>query len=141
MLFSVVDFPEPLGPIMQTSSPRPTSRVIPCRMSSLPWPAWMSRTWRSILSAAKVGLHDSLIFQNNFRRPFGKFFSVVEDENLFGEIHDDLHVVLDDQDGFAACAKIADGAQEIVEQTPINAGGGFIQKNQIWINHQNPGEL
>src|SRR5215510_8496072 len=101
----------------------------------------MSRTWRSILSAAKVGLHDSLIFQNNFRRPFGKFFAVVEDENLFGEIHDDLHVVLDDQDGFAAGAQIADGIQEIIEKTSINAGGRLIQKHEIWINHQDPGEL
>src|SRR5215468_1567120 len=101
----------------------------------------MSRTWRSILLAAKVSLHDTLVFKNGCRGSFRELFSVVEDENLFGEIHDDLHVVLDDQNGFAACAKIAEGAQEIVEQTPINAGGGFIQKNQIWINHQNPGEL
>src|SRR5262245_36291872 len=101
----------------------------------------MSRTWRSILSAAKVGLHDSLIFQNNFRCPFGELFSMVEDENLFGEIHDDLHVMLYDQDSLTAGAEIADGAQEIVEQTSINPGGRLVKKNQIRIDHQDPREL
>src|SRR5213593_1422061 len=101
----------------------------------------MSRTWRSTLSAAKVSLHDALVPENGFRCPFRNLFSVVEDENLFAEIHNDLHVVLYDQDSFAAGAEIADSAQEIVEQTSINTRGGLIQKNQIRVNHQDPGEF
>src|SRR6266404_4105479 len=92
-------------------------------------------------SAAKVSFHDPLVPENGFRRPFRELFSVVEDENLFAEIHDDLHVVLHDQDSFAAGAEIADGAQEIGEQTSINTGGGLIQKNQVLVNHQDPGKL
>src|SRR5713226_5508280 len=118
----------------------------------------MSRTWRSAVVplcpsppprgrvregalAAKVSLHDALVPENGFRRSFRNLFSVVEDENLFAEIHDDLHVVLYDQNGFAAGAEIADGAQEIVEQTSINTGGGLIQKNQVRVNHQDPDKL
>src|SRR5262245_3580014 len=66
---------------------------------------------------------------------------MVEDENLFGEIHDDLHVMLYDQDSLTASAEITDRAKEIVHETSINAGGGHFQKNQIGIDHQDPSEL
>src|SRR5207237_6612754 len=76
----------------------------------------------STVLATEIGLNDPLVGLDGARRPFRDLLAVIEHEHGFAEAHDHLHVVLDEQDGLARVAQPADGAEQIVEERPVDAG-------------------
>src|SRR5437867_1177220 len=66
---------------------------------------------------------------------------MVQHKDLLTEIHDDLHVVLDDKDRLALTSKLPYGLQEIVKESAVDTRGRFVQENQIRIDHQDTGEF
>src|SRR5207253_9217104 len=57
-------------------------------------------------------------------------------EHGLAEPHDDLHVVLDEQDGLAAVAELTDGLEEVVEEGPVHARGGLVEEDERRVPHQ-----
>src|SRR3989304_421040 len=103
-------------------------------------PAEEGETWTSALSA-KVRLDHPLVRLDDSRRPLGDLLPVVQDEDRLAEPHDDLHVVLDDQNGLALVPAARDGRQELVQERPVHAGGGLVQPEQRRTPHQHADEL
>src|SRR5207253_3256899 len=62
-------------------------------------------------------------------------------EHGLAEPHDDLHVVLDEQDGLAAVAELTDGLEEVVEEGPVHARGGLVEEDERRVPHQHAHEL
>src|SRR5262249_9766033 len=96
---SSVDLPAPFAPMMQTISPARTDNETPRRTSTSSWPAATSRSSSSApaASAAKVGLDHSRVAADRPGRPLGNLLAVVEHDHALGDVHDHVHVVLDQQ--------------------------------------------
>src|SRR6266540_6443618 len=89
----------------------------------------------------KVGFDDTLIGLDHARRALGDLLAVVEHEHRVAQAHDDLHVVLDEQDGLALIAQAAYGLEQVVQQCPVHAGRGLVEQDQRGITHEHPHEL
>jgi hypothetical protein len=69
---------------------------------------------------AEVGLDHVRVALDVRRRAFGDLAPVVEDADVVGNIHDDAHVVFDQQDGDSFVSR--EVLQQFVELAPIRAG-------------------
>src|SRR5262249_11773710 len=98
---SRVDFPAPFAPMMQTISPARTASDTPRRTSTSSYPATTSRSSSSAPSAAKVRLDHARVAADHLRWALGDLLAVVEDDHAPGDVHDHVHVVLDQQHGLA----------------------------------------
>src|SRR5207253_4780904 len=87
-------------------------------------------------SATEVRFDDALVGLDHARRPLGDLLAVVQHEDGLAEPHDDLHVVLDEQDGLAAVAELTDGLEEVVEERPVHARGGLVEEDERRVPHQ-----
>src|SRR5712691_4073113 len=92
-------------------------------------------------SSAKVGLDHTLISLDDPGRALGDLLAIVENEDRLAEPHDDLHVVLDDQDGLPLVSEAPNGREELVEERGVHAGSGLVQQDQLWVGHQHADEL
>src|SRR2546428_484757 len=92
-------------------------------------------------SATEVRFDDALVGLDHARRPLGDLLAVVQHEHGLAEPHDDLHVVLDEQDGLAAVAELTDGLEEVVEEGPVHARGGLVEEDERRVPHQHAHEL
>src|SRR5205823_7359677 len=92
-------------------------------------------------SATEVRFNDALVGLDHARRPLGDLLAVVQHEHGLAEPHDDLHVVLDEQDGLAAVAELTDGLEEVVEEGPVHARGGLVEEDERRVPHQHAHEL
>src|SRR5215813_7430017 len=77
--------------------------------------------------AAKVRLDHALVGLDHAGRPFGDLLAVIQHEHGLAEPHDDLHVVLHQQDGPALVPQSAHRLEEIVEQRAVHAGGRLVE--------------
>src|SRR3972149_5504186 len=103
-------------------------------------PAEEGETRTSTLSA-KVRLDHPLVRLDDSGRPLGDLLPVVQDEDGLAELHDDLHVVLDDQDGLALVPEARDGRQELVQERAVHPGRRLVQQDQLRGRHQHADEL
>src|SRR5262245_32340699 len=129
---SVVDLPAPFGPTSPTISPRPTLRsrfrtagTVPYRTSS---PA-TSSAGRSLLNrvdlllraaAAEVRVGDVDVAADLVRRALGERAALVEHVDAVGDLHDQRHVVVDEQD--AGLVLVADRAHDCEEVVYLRLG-------------------
>src|ERR1700730_16254194 len=113
--FKVGVWPAPLRPSKVTTSPSPTSKLMPCRICDSPYQAWRSRT-RSIslrwpaasgMSGTHIGLAHLGVLRHFGVIPFGEHAAARQHGDDIGEIGDDREVVLDHQHG-AAFGDLAD---------------------------------
>src|ERR1700737_5019441 len=67
----VVVFPAPLRPSKVTSSPRPISKSIPCRMCDSPYQAWRPATFSngSTMTGTDIGFDDQRVLRHRGVRP------------------------------------------------------------------------
>src|SRR5919204_5558679 len=91
----VVVLPAPLRPTRQTSSPAPTSKLTPRRISLL----WISTSSPATSSTASQlsdhGRHDVRARADRLRAAVGKYFSLVHGDDAARIAKHDVHVVLD----------------------------------------------
>src|SRR5689334_18711493 len=76
--------------------------------------------------AAKVRLDHPLVGLDRGRRALGDHLAVIEDEHRLAEPHDDLHVVLHEQDRASLVAQAPHRRQEVVEQRAVDAGRRLV---------------
>src|ERR1700674_1017504 len=111
VIISVV-LPAPFGPSRQVIWPLPTCSETPLRASILPEAVTRSAT-SSIessrdLGGAEIGFAHERVGLDLGRRAFGDFLAEVEHRDAVGDRHDELHVMLDQEDGEALLAELAD---------------------------------
>src|SRR5579859_7490126 len=121
MVASSVDLPEPFGPTMHVSPPSVTVNDTPCSTSPPPYPATTPSTASAVKpsrgpsGASKAGLHVGLVVTvvlvgaqvsvehlgvvaNLLRRSRRDHGAVVQHHDLRAQLHNEIHVVLDDQE-------------------------------------------
>src|SRR5512144_1141594 len=72
--FNVVVLPAPLRPSSVTSSPRPISKLTPCRMCDSPYQACSAATFRRVsgMTGPDIGLDDQRVLRHLGVRPLGQ---------------------------------------------------------------------
>src|ERR1700752_3448634 len=95
-----VVLPAPLRPSNVTSSPRPISKSIPCRMCDSPYQACRPATFRSgsTMTGTDIGFDDLRVPGHRGVGPLRQHLAARQHGDGVGEIGDDGHVVLDHQD-------------------------------------------
>src|SRR5712692_5189279 len=130
-VFSSVDLPAPLAPMMDTMSPAWTRTDTPRSTSTSSYPARTSLSSRSgapsRCSTAKVGLDDLRVAADRRRRALGDLLAVV---------HHHLHVVLDQEDGLAPPVQPADVLHHLPDEGGVHGGGGLVEQEQIGVGHE-----
>src|SRR5665647_430829 len=162
-----VDLPAPLGPTMQVTVPSAHERSTPCRTLPPPYPATTpfrdspfndgtstgSRLIRGLNGVrclavrdrtpvvAEVGVEDDRVLAN---RPGGG----LRDGSAAGEHHDRIaelehqgDVVLDHQEGDPALVQLANDLGEPSQQTGVDTPRGLVEQDQLWLEHQDLGQL
>src|SRR5919197_2893943 len=111
MARSVVVLPAPLAPSKVTIDPAGTFRETPCSARMPPYAARTSSSSSSVPEPSpaaasggtfvgpQVCLDDAPVGLDLRRRSFRDLASEVQDDHPFGHVHDQVHVVLDHQDG------------------------------------------
>src|SRR6516162_11770951 len=102
----VVVFPTPLRLSSAAHSPACTSSVTPCRMCSFPIWTWTSSSLSMgvlldvvlVLLAAEIGLAHALVGGDLFRAAGRQNSTLRHHGNVVGDLENDLHIVLDDDD-------------------------------------------
>src|SRR2546426_6959998 len=92
-------------------------------------------------SATEVRFNDALVGLDHARRPLGDLLAVVQHEHGLAEPHDDLHVVLHEQDGPALVAEVTDGVEQVAEERPVHARGGLVEEDERRLPHQDAHEV
>ena len=77
---------------------------------------------------AQVGFDHPRIGAHLLGRALGDLGAVVEDDDLVGDVHHHLHVVLDEKDGDATIADLEDQLAQLRLLGGVQAGGGLIQQ-------------
>src|SRR3982751_4679783 len=113
--FSTVDLPAPFGPTRQVTVPSSSSSVRSRRMSPRPYPATTpSRRRRG--SAAEVGIQDAWVASHLVRVPFGELRALREHHDGVAQPHDEVHVVLDDEERQPACVELSDPLLDLLDE-------------------------
>ncbi len=66
---------------------------------------------------------------------------MVEHGDAVGHSHDERHVVLDQDDGDAESADLADDAVELELLGRVHAGSGLVEQDEVRVRGQGPGDL
>src|SRR6266542_4253569 len=139
-VFSRVDLPAPLAPMMETMSPAWTRTETPRSTSTSSYPARTSLSSRSgapsPCSMAKVGLDDLRVSTDRRRRALGDLLAVVQHHDALGDVHHDLHVVLDEEDGLAPPVQSTDVLHHLPDHGGVHGGGGLVEQEQIGVGHE-----
>src|ERR1700741_1842268 len=100
---NTVDLPAPFGPITVVIAPRATLKLVPCSTVSLPYPPTTPSSASSAApdSVSKVCLDDPGVAADRVGRPLGEDAALCQHQHARAERHDELHVVLDDDEGGA----------------------------------------
>src|SRR5262245_48737720 len=108
--FSSDDLPAPLAPSTATISPGSTASETPRSAWTRPyrtWTSWSSRRMALLRRRgfqAEIGLSDQRIFADVAGRPLRDLAAEIEHDHLLAQRTDEMHVVLEQEQGDAVCA-------------------------------------
>src|SRR6478672_5664286 len=99
--------------------------------------------WSSVglVTGAEVGLDHLLVRLHLGRGAFGDLLAVVEHGDAVAQAHDELHVVLDQEDGAAVAADAVDELAQHHLLGGVHAGGGLVEGDELGIGGERPGDL
>src|SRR6516165_9371440 len=89
----------------------------------------------------QVSLDHFAIADDRLGNAAGDQSSVVEHIKMIDQLNHRLHCVLDDQDGDALGANLANGAENAVEIIMAEARQGLVEQDQSWMRRQRASEL
>ena len=92
-------------------------------------------------TGTEVGLDDPRVLLDLLGQAFGDHLAVVEHRDPVGETHDDLHVVLDQQDGDATVADLAHEVAQTVLLDRVHPGGRLVEQQELRLRTQGAGDL
>ena len=93
------------------------------------------------VSLTEVGLDHAPILEDLFRWPFGERATEVQDDRPATNADDDLHDMLDQDDGDAVFADAADHAERLLDLDVVETGHHLIEEEQLGPHRQGPREL
>src|SRR5919197_2400005 len=142
MARSVVVFPAPFAPSTVTIAPSPTSSVTPCSARMAPYCAWTSSSSSSAigLCGPQIGLDHGAVALNVGGRPLGDLASEVEADDVVGHLHDEVHVVLDDE--HREPVRVVDPPQqrcEAVDLLVVQPSCGFVEEEELGVADERSG--
>src|SRR3990172_4137654 len=130
--FMKVLLPAPLAPMMETISPFRTSRDTPSRARIDPYrtrrPVTLRR--RGGASFTKVGLLHAGIPLDVARGALGDLLAEVEDDDVVGDVHDDVHVVLDEEQRQAASLQAEQEGHQLGRLGRGHAREGLVEQQE-----------
>src|SRR6266480_7292099 len=135
-VLSSVDLPAPLAPMMDTMCPACTRSDTPRSTSTSAYPARTSVSASSVGSAAKVRLDDVRVAADRLRRALGDLLAVIEHDDALGDVHDHLHVVLDQKHGFALPMQLEDVGLHLIDHRGIHRRGRLVEQEQVGVGHE-----
>mmetsp|Transcript_1047 Transcript_1047/g.2758 ORF Transcript_1047/g.2758 Transcript_1047/m.2758 type:complete len:297 (+) Transcript_1047:2737-3627(+) len=94
-----------------------------------------------LVASAQIGFDDLLVALHLGRRALGDLLAVVQHRHAVAQAHHQLHVMLDQQDGAAVLADAVDQLAQHDLFGRIHAGGGLIERDQLGVGGQGPGDL
>ena len=95
----------------------------------------------ALVAHAEVGLDDRRVLLHVVGHAVGDALAVVEHGDPVAQAHDQLDVVLDQQDGDARVADAADAVHEVLALGRVHAGGGLVEQQQARLGGQRAGDL
>src|SRR5262245_48644109 len=141
----VVVLPAPLAPRIVVIPPDSTEKERPWSTRVQPYWAWRSRASRSagmLGLGAEVGLDHLGVLLDLSGRAFGDLAAEIEHDDAVGHLHDEAHVVLDEQDAHAPVGSNGlENAAERGDLLVIEAAGGLVDEEELGTPRQRPGEL
>ena len=156
--------PAPFGPITDTNEPGGTEIETPCRMFTSPYPATRSSVarigavvahrsgalpvsppappapspaWAPRYASMTAGITSDLL-----RGARGDHASLAHHDDPVGDVHHDLHVVLDEQERRPDVpAELQHVLQELAREGRVHPGRGLVEHHHVRRRHERPGEL
>src|SRR4249919_2611391 len=164
MARSVVVLPAPLAPSSATTSPSSTVSDTPCSATIGPYRAstFSSSSSRAIvlrgvglvrigrqrlrlllvLGRAEIGLDDLRVGLYLGRHALGDLAAEVEDVDALGHRHDEVHVVLDEQDRERVVgAQPPDQLPELADLLVVQAAGRLVEQEQARLRDERTRDL
>src|SRR5207302_2903197 len=141
---SVVVLPAPLAPRMATIDPGSTDTETPCSALIAPYPAWTSVSSSSAIffRRSEVGRNHPLVFLHFARRPLRDLLAEVEGPHLVGELHDEVHVMLHDQQRqVVALLNVLDQSDQVGHLLVVEASCRLVEEEQPGVAGEAAGEL
>ena len=91
-----------------------------------------------IVQASEIRLEDRRIALNIGRRPLGKLCAKVHNDQMIGQAHDEVHVVLHQKDAETFVAQLTKHAREILLFLVSQPGGRLVEQQQQGIRCERP---
>src|SRR6478672_13752176 len=133
-LFRSVLFPAPFAPMIVTTWPfgisNETSRTAWIAPYDMFTQSSFSITSLLCCFRAEISFDDSPVGLDYRRRPFRDLDSVVEYDDVVGDRHHQIHVVLDHQDGDPKLADLDDQLAELSRLLWIQAGCRLVEEEK-----------
>ncbi len=82
-----------------------------------------------------------LVLQDVLGVPGRDDVAFADDKCFFADIERVAYIVVRDQYADATVSQMIDDLLDIVNRNWVNAGKGFIQKNEVWLCGQRPGDF
>ena len=83
------------------------------------------------MTASEIRLQHERIALHGLRRPFGDLLAEVQHRHPIGDLHDEIHVVLDEHDRHAARADTREELTDPLGLGRVQAGDGLIDYTQF----------
>src|SRR5437764_14789609 len=141
MARSVVVLPAPLAPSMVTMVPSSTTSERPWSARTEPYAACRSVSSSSAIGfGSQVGLDDGGVLAHLAGRSLRDLPAEVQDDDAVRDAHDQVHVVLHDQQRqVQLVVDAADQLAQLGDLVVVQAAGGLVQQHEAGLGDQRPG--
>src|SRR5918994_4357491 len=129
---SSVVFPAPFAPTRATTSPLRTSRLTPFRTSMRPYALRrFSTSSTGTLPGAvpsQISLKDLWIIAHLPRRSLGQRPASLQNQDPVGDLHDELHIMLDENDRDTSVGNLPDQVIDLLGLDRIAPGSRLVEE-------------
>src|SRR5262245_36509123 len=136
----IVLLPAPLAPIRVTISPSATSKEMSRTAGTSPYASARLSTLSSKL-ASEVRLDHARVRLHFARRAFEERQAMVHDKHALGDVHDEVHVVLDHQDCDVSFSDVLESFQQKVHFGGVQPRGRLVEHEELRPRGERPGDL
>src|SRR5262249_2945608 len=129
---------EPRASCIETSRTTGAS-VTPANRSSIANAEAASAIASALGSRADVGRKDTRVAANERRRSLSNLAPLLEHDDVLTQVHDELHVVLDDQHRDALAVDAANDAFNAADHRWVDTSHWLIEEDEVGARHQGGG--